>query len=158
MRMMLLYKKDKTLRHVGHLDLLRTMQRAFRRSGLPMAYSKGFNPHMKTSFGFPLSLGNESLGEYFDLEINEKIEVNDFINRMNNVLPKEMQILASEYSDDTESIMSRCFFVEYIVNIEFERLDIDKLNGFFDEMLQTGVDYERMKKNKKNKNVIKEIN
>lgn len=152
------YSKKGNLKYISHLDVLRFIQRAVKRANISAKYSEGFNPHMKTSFGFPLSLGNESIGEYFDVEINDKIDINDFINKMNNVLPKEMQILAAKYTEDTESIMSRCSFVEYIINIEFESLDIDKLNDYFKEMLQTGVIYERMKKNKKNKNVIKEIN
>ena len=152
------YSKTGNLKYISHLDVLRFIQRAVKRAGIPAKYSEGYNPHMKTSFGFPLSLGNESIGEYFDLELNEEIDINDFVVRMNNVLPKEMRILKAEYTESTESIMSRCQYVEYIINIEFENLDIDELNVYFEEMLQNGVIYERKKKNKKNKNVIKEIN
>jgi len=152
------YSKTGNLKYISHLDVLRFIQRAVKRANIHAKYSDGFNPHMKTSFGFPLSLGNESIGEYFELEINGEIEISDFIELMNNVLPKEMQILTSRYTEDTESIMSRCFFVEYIINLEFENLDIDKLNEFFEEMIHTGVIYERQKKNKKNKMVVKEIN
>lgn len=152
------YSKTGNLKYISHLDVLRFIQRAVKRANIHANYSEGFNPHMKTSFGFPLSLGNESIGEYFDLEIHEKIDINDFIDRMNNVLPKEMQILKAKYTDVNESIMSRCAFVEYIINIEFDDLDIDKLNEFFEEMIKIGVIYKRKKKNKKNKIIEKEIN
>ncbi len=152
------YSKTGNLKYISHLDVLRFIQRAVKRADIPAKYSEGFNPHMKTSFGFPLSLGNESIGEYFDLELSEKIYIQTFIDKMNSVLPKEMQLLAAKYTDDNESIMSRCLYVEYLINIEFESLDIDELNKFFDEMLHDGVKYERIKKNKKNKNVVKEIN
>nr|WP_312579078.1 TIGR03936 family radical SAM-associated protein [Sedimentibacter sp.] len=152
------YSKTGNLKYISHLDVLRFIQRSVKRANIPAKYSEGFNPHMKTSFGFPLSLGNESIGEYFELELNEKIDADDFIIQMNNVLPKEMQILKSKYSDSEDSIMSRCAFVEYIINIEFDNLNIDNLNEFFDEMIQTGVTYKRKKKNKKNKIVEKEIN
>lgn len=152
------YSKTGNLKYISHLDVLRFIQRAVKRADIPAKYSEGFNPHMKTSFGFPLSLGNESIGEYFDLELSEKIDIQTFIDRMNSVLPKEMQIIAAKYTDDNESIMSRCLYVEYLINIEFESLDIDELNKFFDEMLHDGVKYVRIKKNKKNKNVVKEIN
>ncbi len=152
------YSKTGNLKYISHLDVLRFIQRAVKRAEIPAKYSEGFNPHMKTSFGFPLSLGNESIGEYFDLELNEKIDINDFIRKMNNVLPKEMQILSAKYTDDNESIMARCCYVEYIINIEFDNLNIDDLNDYFKEMLQDGVIYERIKKNKKNKNIVKEIN
>ena len=152
------YSKTGNLKYISHLDVLRFIQRAVKRANISAKYSEGFNPHMKTSFGFPLSLGNESIGEYFELELQEKIDINDYINNMNNVLPKEMQILKAEYTENTESIMTRCAFVEYLINIEFDDLDIDKLNEFFEEMLKTGVVYKRKKKNKKNKIVEKEIN
>lgn len=152
------YSKTGNLKYISHLDVLRFIQRAVKRAGIPAKYSEGFNPHMKTSFGFPLSLGNESIGEYFDLELNQEIAPEEFINRMNNVLPKEMRILAAEYADSDESIMSRCRYVEYIINAEFESLNVDELKAYFNEMLADGVVYERHKKNKKNKNVVKEIN
>lgn len=152
------YSKTGNLKYISHLDVLRFIQRSVKRANIPANYSEGFNPHMKTSFGFPLSLGNESIGEYFELEISEKIEINDFINNMNNVLPKEMQIFKAKYSEDAESIISRCAFVEYLINIEFDDLDIDMLNEFFDKMIKMGVIYYRKKKNKKNKVVEKEIN
>lgn len=152
------YSKTGNLKYISHLDVLRFIQRAVKRANIRAKYSEGFNPHMKTAFGFPLSLGNESIGEYFELEVHEKIDISDFIKNMNNVLPKEMQILKAEYTEETESIMSRCAFVEYLINIEFDELDIDELNEFFVEMLSTGVVYKRKKKNKKNKMVEKEIN
>lgn len=152
------YSKTGNLKYISHLDVLRFIQRSVKRANIPAKYSEGFNPHMKTSFGFPLSLGNESIGEYFELELNQKVDINDFMLRMNNVLPKEMQIFKAKYSDCEDSIMSRCAFVEYLINIEYDDLDIDKLNDFFEEMIQTGVIYKRKKKNKKNKIIEREIN
>ena len=55
--MMVVFEKGKTLRYIGHLDLMRAMQRALRRSGLPIRYSNGFNPHIRLSFAAPLSVG-----------------------------------------------------------------------------------------------------
>jgi radical SAM-linked protein len=152
------YTKTENLKYISHLDVLRFIQRAVKRANINAKYSDGFNPHMKTSFGFPLSLGNESIGEYFDLELNEKIDIDNFINRMNEVLPKEMQITAAKYADTDESIMSRCYYVQYLINIEFENINIDSLNEYLSEMVQTGIIYERIKKNKKNKIVTKELN
>ncbi len=50
MRAIAVFEKGERLRHIGHLDLMRAMQRALRRSGLPVAYSKGFSPHVIVSF------------------------------------------------------------------------------------------------------------
>ncbi|MDD2494418.1 MAG: TIGR03936 family radical SAM-associated protein [Tissierellia bacterium] len=152
------YTKTGNLKYISHLDVLRFIQRAVKRANIPAKYSEGFNPHMKTSFGFPLSLGNESIGEYFDLELNEKIDIDAFMKKMNEVLPKEMQITAAGYTNTDESIMSRCHFVQYLINIEFDSLDYNILNEYLNEMLETGIVDERVKKNKKNKNVTKELN
>ena len=48
--MMAVFEKGETLRYIGHLDLMRTVQRALRRSNLPIKYSNGFNPHIRLSF------------------------------------------------------------------------------------------------------------
>ncbi len=87
MRMMLLFKKDEALRHVGHLDLLRTMQRAFRRSGLPMAYSQGFNPHMIMSFAAPLSVGIWAEREALEVTLTERMTPAAFLGKLNAALP-----------------------------------------------------------------------
>ena len=63
------YAKSGVMRFVGHLDLLRYFQKSIRRSGLSACYSKGFSPHMLISFADPLSVGTESIAEYFDLDL-----------------------------------------------------------------------------------------
>ncbi|MFA9422711.1 MAG: TIGR03936 family radical SAM-associated protein [Sedimentibacter sp.] len=152
------YSKTGNLKYISHLDVLRFIQRSIKRAGFPAKYSEGFNPHMKTSFGYPLSLGIESVGEYFEIELNENIEPEQFILGMNKVLPKEMQIIKSRVTDDEESIMTRCAYAEYIINLESENIDVTMLQELFKEMMETGVIYSRQKKNKKNKLVTKEIN
>lgn len=154
------YSKTGNLKYISHLDVLRFIQRAVKRAGINAKYSEGFNPHMKTSFGFPLSLGTESLGEYFELELNENIAPEEFVKRMNAVMPKEMQLLKAAYTteNETQSLMARCAYAEYLIGIESENLNMDVLNNLFTKMLQTGVVYNRQKKNKKNKLVTKELN
>ncbi|WMJ76573.1 MULTISPECIES: TIGR03936 family radical SAM-associated protein [unclassified Sedimentibacter] len=152
------YSKTGNLKYISHLDVLRFIQRSVNRAGIRAKYSEGFNPHMKTSFGFPLSLGIESIGEYFEIELNENLPPEEFKRKMNSVMPKEMQIIKSSCSDNTNSIMARCAYAEYIIGIESENLDMDRLNNLLSEMLETGVVYIRQKKNKKKKLVNKEIN
>ena len=151
------YSKTGYLKYISHLDVLRFIQRSVKRAGIKAKYSEGFNPHMKTSFGYPLSLGIESIGEYFELEVDEKIEPKLFTEKMNTVMPKEMQIIKVEYSEDRDSLMKRCAYARYLINIESD-IDVNMLNEYFDEMLNQGVKYIRQKKNKKNKIVAKELN
>ena len=56
-RLFLSISKGEELRFLGHLDYLRTMERAIMRSGLPVAFSEGFNPHMKISMDSALGVG-----------------------------------------------------------------------------------------------------
>ena len=63
------FGKEGALRFIGHLDVLRTFQKIFRRADIPMAYSQGFSPHPIMSFALPLGLGLSSEGEYLDAEI-----------------------------------------------------------------------------------------
>lgn len=65
------YGKGPELRQISHLDLMRLWQRAIRRAGLPVAYSQGFTPHQKVSFGPPLPLGMTSRGEYLDIQMEK---------------------------------------------------------------------------------------
>ncbi len=158
MSLIVKYTKTGNLKYISHLDVLRFIQRAVKRAGINAKYSEGFNPHMRTSFGFPLSLGIESIGEYFDIELNEDIAPDDFVNKMNAVMPKEMQILKAEYSDDSRSLMARSSYTEYLYNIEFNNLDINELNNLLKEIVETGIVFSKQKKNKKNKIVTKEYN
>lgn len=151
------YTKTGNLKYISHLDVLRFIQRAVKRTGINAKYSEGFNPHMKTSFGFPLSLGTESIGEYFEVELNENINPEDFVNKMNSVMPKEMQLLKATHSYEAQSLMARCAYAQYLIGIESENLNIDKLNNLLNEMHETGIVYNRQKKNKKDKMVTKEM-
>ncbi|HCX63497.1 TIGR03936 family radical SAM-associated protein [Sedimentibacter sp.] len=158
MSLIVKYTKTGNLKYISHLDVLRFIQRAVKRAGINAKYSEGFNPHMKTSFGFPLSLGIESIGEYFEIELNEDIKPDDFVNKMNVVMPKEMQILKAAYSADSRSLMARSSYTEYLFNVEFVNLDFNKLNELIKEIIETGIVFSKQKKNKKNKIITKEYN
>ena len=65
--------KGDELRYVSHLDYANIFIRAFDRAKLPMAYSEGFNPHMKVAFASALSLGVTSEAEYMDFELTKPV-------------------------------------------------------------------------------------
>ncbi len=93
MRMLVVFKKDARLRHIGHLDLLRAMQRALRRSGLPIAYSQGFNPHILNAFASALSVGATGQREIMDVKLTENVDCETFKNKLNENLPPDIAIL-----------------------------------------------------------------
>ena len=68
------FAKYGVVKFIGHLDVMRYFQKAVRRSGLPIKYSQGFNPHQLMVFAQPLGVGVTSDGEYMDIETED----NDF--------------------------------------------------------------------------------
>lgn len=85
------FEKGAPMRFLSHLDLMRTWERALRRSGLPLAFTQGHHPHLKMSFGPPLPLGFRSRAEVFDLELTRPPGV-DLLERLNAVLPDGLRV------------------------------------------------------------------
>ena len=69
MRLRVRFSKTGKIRFIGHRDVARVTERAVRRVGLPVAYSEGFSPRMRMSFGLALPTGYESDGEYVELPL-----------------------------------------------------------------------------------------
>lgn len=80
----MIFQKTDRLKFIGHLDLLNVVQRNFKRSKLPIAYSRGFNPHQIMSFALPLTLGMEGVGEILDFEFSEEVPLNQIKIDLNN--------------------------------------------------------------------------
>ena len=115
------YKKEDEMIFISHLDLQRLLQRAFRRAKINLSYSEGFNPHPKMSYGNALALGVESQGEYVDIEIEDDIEVKEFLERINEQLPDGIKFVKGQDIDPkTPSLSSIIVYGEYIFNIDLE--------------------------------------
>ena len=91
------FSKVGNLQFISHLDLQRTFHRVLVRAGIPMWYTKGFNPHAKLVFGVPLSVGTESMCEMADLRIERQIGLDEIKNQLNDCLTDEMYILDAYY-------------------------------------------------------------
>ncbi|MBQ8624876.1 MAG: DUF2344 domain-containing protein [Agathobacter sp.] len=86
------YTKSGTMKYIGHLDVMRYFQKATKRAGLDIAYSKGFSPHQLMSFAAPLALGVTSEGEYFDAEFNTLVSSDEFVRRYNEQMVDGMAV------------------------------------------------------------------
>lgn len=84
MRYLIKYTKESEIKFIAHLDLMRTIQKIIRRSGLPATYSKGFNPHLNLSIAQPLSVGVYSSGEYMDLPLGEEVDTQEILDKLNS--------------------------------------------------------------------------
>jgi len=98
--MLLQFQKGDIVRHLGLLDLQRTMQRALRRSGLPVAYSKGFNPHIVMSFASALSSGIPGDAELLDVSLCADVSEEECLSAMNRVLPPSLACSRVRLVDD----------------------------------------------------------
>ncbi|MGH8980915.1 MAG: TIGR03936 family radical SAM-associated protein [Acidimicrobiales bacterium] len=67
------YSKLGKVRFTSHRDVVRMWERGLRRSGLAVAWSEGFSPHLLMSFGLALPTGAESLAEYLDVVLAHPI-------------------------------------------------------------------------------------
>lgn len=72
---------------------MRTIQRILRRSGLPVEYSKGFNPHILLSIAQPLSVGVYSKGEYMDVEFTKEIKEKDILEKFNECSTRDIKAI-----------------------------------------------------------------
>ena len=91
----LLFTKEGPAVWMSHLDLMRTLQRAFRRGGLMLKHSQGYSPHPELSIVLPLSVGVSSVCELadFELEPDCSVPVGEIAARMNPVLPTGIRAL-----------------------------------------------------------------
>jgi len=75
---------------------MKVFERAIRRADIPIAMSKGFNPHPKLSILLALSLGITGRDEILELELFESLPVEILQERLNRQLPKEIHVLSLE--------------------------------------------------------------
>ncbi|MBQ8647224.1 MAG: DUF2344 domain-containing protein [Oscillospiraceae bacterium] len=79
--------------YISLLDLQRVMGRALKRSGLPVWYTLGFNPHIYMTFTCPLSLGQESLVESVDCKTEEETpDYEAWKTALNRVMPSGVEV------------------------------------------------------------------
>jgi len=119
MKYMLKYYRGAELKFISHLDTIRVFERAFRRAGLPVAFSEGFNPHPRFSIALPLALGHESLGELMELTLNKNLTPIEVKNRLNEVLPDGLKILEVNEYLDQRTLMSRVSKVVYRILLNY---------------------------------------
>lgn len=132
------------VRYLGHLDMLRYFQKAVMRSGLPVRYSEGFNPHQIISFAYPLGVSMETTGDYLDLDL---VEADDFtfadtkekevyetniVNSLNAVMKEGISIIkATMLSQGQMNAMASVYAADYDVYYQNElKLESEIITAF----------------------------
>lgn len=125
MKMLVVFEKKERLRHVGHLDLMRAMQRALRRSGVPIAFSQGFNPHLLVTFAAPLSVGMPGLREVMEVPLSAEISEEEFKEKLRAALPPELPCVAVRAVEDRHPApMAQLFAAAYRVTVQENAAEI----------------------------------
>lgn len=131
------YTKGDSLRFLSHLELIKTVERALRRSGFRLAHSGGFHPHPKLAFGSALSVGVSSLAEYFDMQLLDDSTVEEVKERLNRTLP--MGIIINEVRvckvavKPLGAIVNRA---EYLITAETDDSLADKACGNLNDLMK----------------------
>jgi len=137
MKLIAAYHKGQEIAMISHLDIQRTLQRAFRRANLPLLYSNGFNPHPQFSFATAAATGMSSCCEWFEVQLSEEIDPTEFTRRANLVMPQGMLISgAFTAPENFGSLSAKLRAAEYRVSFQFEApVSREKLDEVLEAML-----------------------
>jgi radical SAM family uncharacterized protein/radical SAM-linked protein len=122
------YSKSGPMKLLGHHDVVRCFERAFRRAKLELDYSHGFHPHPKLRFSAPTALGIESEAEYLDFDLKDTgSPLNEILEKLADALPKGIKpVEISETSLNEEPLSARIQIVVYEIHLS-DDLAIDRV-------------------------------
>ena len=111
------FSKQGYICYTSHLDLLRLFKRSFKKAGVKLSHSQGFNPHPKLGFAQPLSLGYSSITEYLEFETVDKWNTSILKSLIEEQMPEGIEIHECVEYDEKKSMAARCVEAEYIIGI-----------------------------------------
>ena len=114
------FSKTKAMRYTGHLDLILTWERTFRRAGLPLSYSEGFNPRPVINLASPLPLGFTSSAELGDFWLSERVAPDEFEQSLQRALPPGIEIIAIDELEELfgPKLPSQVTASTYLIDLE----------------------------------------
>lgn len=113
-----LFEKTGNARYISHLDLMRLFQRAFKRAGLPLTHTQGFNPRPSVSIALPLSLGVESRCELLDFDLEVPVDCGEIREKLNASLVEGVYV--REVYEQGEKIKNLALLQSRLV-LEYDR-------------------------------------
>ena len=127
------YSKLGKLRFTSHRDMARIWERSVRRLQLPIAYSEGFSPRAKLSFGLALPTVFESQAEFVDLTFNEVVPADTLPEKLTEVLPMGITVTGATALEGKVASLQEC--VEATSWSLFVDGDIDELQAWSTDLL-----------------------
>ncbi len=126
----ILFEKTGRAIYISHLDLMRTITRAFIRAGIKIKHTEGFNPHPYMTFALPLSVCVESHCELVDFILTDDISGEELLERLNAVLPEGIKMLKA-YTPSVKFKEISWVKVKGILNYADDTPKSETLNNFF---------------------------
>jgi radical SAM family uncharacterized protein/radical SAM-linked protein len=83
-------------RFLSHLELKDAWIRALRRARAPLAYTHGFNAQPRINFATASPVGEESIGDYMDVLLQDHADAQDLFARLSAVLPPGFRLFAAQ--------------------------------------------------------------
>ena len=127
------FTKRGKVRFISHRDVARAFERAFRIEELPLAFTLGFSPRPKVSFGLALSVGHESVAEYLDVELREPVDTDSWPDRLSAALPEGIDVTgAVPLADRAPALQEAVTLVEYqvaVADADGDAVDRDTLSS-----------------------------
>ena len=115
----LLFEKTGSAVWMSHLDLMRLFQRAFKRAGLPLKHTQGFNPRPSVSIALPLSVAVESTCELLDFDLDGvSVSCDEITSRLNQTLVSGV-VVHSTY--ETGRKLRDLALLDCTVTLEYDR-------------------------------------
>jgi len=152
------FTRGESVKFLSHLDLMKVFERAVRRSGLPVSYTKGFNPHPQMVFGLPLAVGMTSECEHADFQLDAEIEPKEFIQRLNDSLPDGIRVTAAAVNKSGKNIMATVRRADYELEVfTDEALAYDDASASLAAMLErNSIMAEKETRGKRGETILKE--
>ena len=114
----ILFEKKGKAVWISHLDLMRLFQRAFKRAGLPLTHTQGFNPRPSVSIALPLSVGVESCCELLDFDLDGDKVANRIVRgKLNDYLVPGIRVL--KVYDNGQKI-KQLALLDTVVTLEYD--------------------------------------
>lgn len=127
-----LFEKTGSAVYISHLDLMRLFQRAFKRAGLPLTHTQGYNPRPSVSIALPLSLGVESCCELLDFELEgQPLSNEEICARLNQSLISGVRVL--EVYDNGAKI-KHLALLDCALTLEYDRGIPSRAAGQMEEL------------------------
>ncbi|MCU1427306.1 MAG: radical SAM-linked protein [Actinomycetia bacterium] len=112
------YTKRGKVRWISHRDVARAFERALRIEQLPLAFTEGFSPRPKVSFGLALPTGYESDAEYLDLELVSEVDLDTLPAAISDALPSGIDVIgASALDERAPALMDVVTSTEWVVTV-----------------------------------------